>query len=344
MSLNYRAVGWNRQKRLYDTALVTGIVLYLAVFIAIGLTTHPEASAEVLMIRGFGSGAFVLLHVILAIGPACRLAPRLLPLLYNRRHMGVAMFSMALVHGALSMLMYHTQGDLNPIVSLFASNTHYDDLMRFPFQTLGFFALVILAFMAATSHDFWLANLSAPTWKALHMLVYVAYAALVMHVALGALQAESSPLLSGFVVVGFAGLAALHLFAGLRETGRRDRSLAAPRDGFVDVIALDELPIDGHGHVACLSGERVAIFRDGDEVFALSNACQHQNGPLGEGRLIGDCVTCPWHGYEYERTTGVSPAPFTESVPTFAVELRDGRVWIDAKPRPARDAHHGGEA
>ena len=340
MSLDYRAVGWNRQKRVYDTTLVVGIVAYLVLFIGLGFATHPTASAEVMMIRGFGSGAFVLLHVILAIGPACRLAPRLLPLLYNRRHMGVAMFILALAHGALSLLMYHTQGDAHPIVSLFASNTHYDDWMRFPFQTLGFFALTIFALMAATSHDFWLANLSAPTWKALHMLVYVAYGLVVMHVALGALQAEASPLMTGFTAGGLVVLATLHVLAGLRETSG-DRSLAEPKDGFVDVVALDELPDDGRGHVACLSGERVAIFRDGDEVFALSNACQHQNGPLGEGRLIDGCVTCPWHGYEYQRDTGVSPAPFTESVPTFEVDVRAGRVWVNATPRPALVPIHG---
>ena len=52
--------------------------------------------------------------------------------------------------------------------------------------------LVILFVMAATSHDFWLANLTAPVWKALHMLVYVAYALLVGHVALGSLRPERS--------------------------------------------------------------------------------------------------------------------------------------------------------
>ena len=50
--------------------------------------------------------------------------------------------------------------------------------------------------MAATSHDFWLHNLSAPVWKRLHMLVYVAYALLIAHVTLGALQSETSPLLA----------------------------------------------------------------------------------------------------------------------------------------------------
>ena len=56
---------------------------------------------------------------------------------------------------------------------------------------------MILFLMAATSHDFWMANLTAPVWKSLHMLVYLAYGLLVLHVTLGVLQAETSPVLAG---------------------------------------------------------------------------------------------------------------------------------------------------
>ena len=61
---------------------------------------------------------------------------------------------------------------------------------------------MILFLMAATSHDFWLANLSAPVWKALHMLVYVAYALLMLHVTFGVLQGEGSPVYVGAMALG----------------------------------------------------------------------------------------------------------------------------------------------
>jgi len=48
---------------------------------------HPNATAETLLIRGFGTARLLLLHVILCIGPLCRLDRRFLPLLYNRRHL-----------------------------------------------------------------------------------------------------------------------------------------------------------------------------------------------------------------------------------------------------------------
>ena len=108
---SYRAVGWNRQKRRYDLIVVGGVVLYLAVFLLLGAWLRPNATAETLMIRAFGTGAFLLLHLVLSIGPLCRLDRRFLPLLYNRRHLGVTLFVLALAHGALSIFQFHALGD-----------------------------------------------------------------------------------------------------------------------------------------------------------------------------------------------------------------------------------------
>jgi len=329
----YRAVGWNRQKKLYDRALLGGVVLYLAAFIALTSATQPDITFETVLLRAAGSGAFVLLHVVLSIGPLTRLDRRFLPLLYNRRHMGVTMFVLALVHGGFALIQFHALVTRNPFVSLFTSNAHYDSLADFPFQPLGALALVILSLMAATSHDFWLTNLGAPVWKALHMLVYVAYALLVMHVALGALQAERSPLLVVLVALGLAVVTTLHLVAAWREAPL-DRDMGDRGDEFVDVCAVDEIE-DGRARTVCLAGDRVAVFRYDGKLSAISNACQHQNGPLGEGRVIDGCVTCPWHGYQYNPEDGTSPAPFTERVPTFDVRVERGRVLVKPLPNPA---------
>ncbi|MCB1007720.1 MAG: ferric reductase-like transmembrane domain-containing protein, partial [Acidobacteria bacterium] len=256
-----------------------------------------------------------------------------LPLLYNRRHLGVAMFACALAHGALSTFQFHALGDVDPIVSLLVSNTRFASVSQFPFQQLGLAALVVLFLMAATSHDFWLAQLTAPVWKALHMGVYLAYALVVAHVALGALQDERSPLLAGLLVAAAATLAGLHLLAG-RRGAAGDRGSAAPGPtGFVDACGVDEI-LEKRAKIVSLSGERVAIFRYDGKVSAISNVCQHQNGPLGEGRIVDGCVTCPWHGFQYLPATGASPPPFTEKVPTFRVRVVDRRVWVDPRPLP----------
>jgi methionine sulfoxide reductase heme-binding subunit len=334
MSAQYRATSWNRQKKVYDTVLLSGVVLYLAIFLGLGTVLHPNATAETLIIRGFGTAAFLLLHVVLCIGTLCRLDKRFLPLLYNRRHLGVTTFILGLGHAGLALFQFHALGDKNPLVSLFVSNTRFDSVPDFPFQALGFFALVILFLMAATSHDFWLRNLSAPVWKRLHMMVYVAYALLVAHVTLGALQSERSAVLAIVVGAGLALVLSLHIAAAIRERKVDEAKAETNPAGFVDVCAVDAIP-EKRAVITCLAGERVAVFRYDGKVSAISNVCQHQNGPLGEGRILDGCITCPWHGYQYLPDSGASPPPFTEKVPTFNVKVVAGRVLVHPKPLPA---------
>ena len=335
MSLGYGAVGWNRQKRIYDLTLLAGVVGFLAVFFVLGGIVDPNLTAETLLIRAFGAAAFTLLHVILAIGPLARLDARFLPLLYNRRHLGVTMFLLGLVHGGFSILQFHGFSDVDPLVSLFTSSARYDSLAWFPFQPLGFVALGILFLMAATSHDFWLANLGPRTWKTLHMGVYGAWALLVAHVALGALQTERGPLLPALVGLGAVTVIGLHLAAALREAAGDRPSPTADVGGTAWVDAGPALEIeDGRARVVTVGDERVAVFRNGERFSAVSNVCRHQQGPLGEGRILDGCITCPWHGYQYRPEDGCSPPPFTEKVETFDVRIVDGRVLVNPAAHP----------
>lgn len=333
MSLGYTAVGWTDHKKLYDRLMVGGIALYLAIFLGVSLALHPEATAETLVIRAFGTLAIVMLHVILSIGPLARLDRRFLPLLYNRRHLGVAMFLCAAVHGLFSLVQFHALGVLAPWVNVLGGNDAWGSLAQFPFQVLGVLALFVLFLMAATSHDFWLANLGAPAWKKLHTLVYLAYGLIVMHVVLGILQAERHPVLAGLLLLGLVWLITLHLLAGRQEhkvdsqLGRLDPTAPA----WVDLAAVSSLPED-RGRIFCVGPERIAVFRYEGQVSAISNVCRHQNGPLGEGKIVDGCVVCPWHGYQYRPHDGASPPPFTEKVATFRVKVEAGRVFVDPRP------------
>jgi sulfoxide reductase heme-binding subunit YedZ len=333
MSSFYQAVGWNRQKLIYDGILAAVIVAYLAIFVGVTAWTNPNATVETMLIRAFGTAALVSLHVVLCIGPLARLSPRFLPLLYNRRHLGVATFLLGLTHGTFSLVQFHAFGDVNPLVSVLTGNPEVDRLGQFPFEPLGLFALAIMFLLAATSHDFWLANLTAPAWKTLHMAVYLAYGLLVLHVALGALQAETSPVLAGALVVGMASVLGLQLVAGLREHAR-DREVPGAGNAWIDVCAVHQIP-ESRAHVACVGGERIAVFRYGGKLSCVSSVCQHQNGPLGEGKVLDGLITCPWHGYQYCPETGASPAPFTERIPTFQVKIERGRVLVDPHPNAA---------
>jgi nitrite reductase/ring-hydroxylating ferredoxin subunit/DMSO/TMAO reductase YedYZ heme-binding membrane subunit len=356
MGVEYVSVQWNRQKKFYDTVLIGGVAAYLAIFGLLTRMLFPHVTDEIMLIRAFGTAAFVLLQVILCIGPLCRLNPDFLPLLYNRRHAGVTMFALGLVHAVLVVITYHAGGDTNPILSIFTGSPLNGSISGVPFQPLGFCALIILFLMAATSHDFWLANLSAPVWKSLHMMVYVAYALLVLHVTFGALQGEGSPLYVVAVAVGLVTVLGLHLAAARREVAadreadrisrgdeapasqfKKDQSVVSPAaatEGYVDACAVADIP-ENRARIVCLSGERVAIFKYDGKISVVSNVCQHQNGPLGEGKIVFGCITCPWHGYQYQPETGASPPPFAEKVPTFNVRVKNGRVFVDPKPNPA---------
>lgn len=339
MSVGYVAVQWNRHKRVYDAVLLGVVALYVTIFYLAGkalYTGRHAISDEILILRAVGTCAFVLLHVVMCIGPLARLDRRVLPLLYNRRHLGVTTFVMGLAHGGLALGYYHGFGVVSPFVSLLASNTNFGTLSAFPFQILGLLALLILALMAATSHDFWLKNLGASTWKWLHMLVYLAYGLLVLHVALGILQTHRSVWLAALVAAGAVLVCTLHLVAARKETRHDARRPGAARSvGWVDACGLDEID-EGCGRTVALEGaERIALVRHNGCISALANTCAHQGGPLGEGRIIDGCVTCPWHGWQYRPADGQSPPPFTERIATYRVRVVRGRIEVDPAALPA---------
>lgn len=334
MSATYQPVLWNRQKRLYDLVMLGLIVLFLSVFISVSLVFFGDIiTTETLIIRATGSLAITMLHVILMIGPLARLNKRFLPLLYNRRHLGVTMFLVASVHGVFSLIQFHSMGNENVFVSLFTANTNYDGLAQFPFQTLGFFALLILFLMAATSHDFWLKNLSPKVWKALHMMVYVAYAFLIMHVMLGVIQMEKSSIVVILLGMGMLAIIALHLIAGYRQIQWGKLQQQLEKEGFVKVCHPSDIP-DDRAKFVQIKGEAIAIFKYNNQLSAVHNFCKHQNGPLSEGKVVDGCITCPWHGYQYLPHNGTSPPPFTEKVNTYHLKMWDGFIWVNPNPEP----------
>ena len=333
MSVGYKPIGWNKQKIRYDLVMAGLMAGYVLAFAGTNLLFFPEITPETLIIRTTGTLAILMLHVMLSIGPLCRIDRRFLPLLYNRRHLGVTMFLVALVHGTFSLYHFHGNGNVPVLVSLFASNTHYESLWRFPFQVPGFLALCILFLMAATSHDFWLKNLSPATWKSLHMLVYVAYALLVMHLVLGMIEVENSPVIVVLLGLGMGILTGLHLRTGFREFQSIIGQQKVAEAGFVKACEVADIP-EKRAKVLIINDENIAVFRYEGRVSAVSNLCKHQQGPLGEGKIIDGCITCPWHGYQYLPGNGQSPAPFTEKVATYVVKIENGWVWLNPAPFP----------
>ncbi len=340
MSARYVSVQWNTHKKVYDLVLWALIAAFIASFVIFSKIAHTGESAisdEILILRALALSAFTLLTVILCIGPLARLDTRFNVLLYNRRHLGVSMALLALAHAALATLYYGGFGARNPILAVLAQDKTFASVSAFPFELPGLLALLILLLMAATSHDFWLKNLSPRWWKALHMLVYAAYFLLLAHVALGALQSERSPAYPALLLGSAAVVTILHIASAL-VTAKRDVLQRRDIAQWIDVAAPSDIPMNRARPVRCGAAPPIAVFRytdeQGEAISAIHSVCAHQGGPLHEGKVVGGCITCPWHGYQYLPAKGQSPPPYNETLPTYRVRLTNGRVEVDPNPLP----------
>jgi nitrite reductase/ring-hydroxylating ferredoxin subunit/multimeric flavodoxin WrbA len=84
---------------------------------------------------------------------------------------------------------------------------------------------------------------------------------------------------------------------------------------------------------AQLEGSHVAISYSDGQFGAISNVCNHVGGPLGQGRLDGEYVVCPWHQYKFHRCTGEGEAGYeADKVPGYAVREENGRLLVSARP------------
>ena len=85
----------------------------------------------------------------------------------------------------------------------------------------------------------------------------------------------------------------------------------------------------GAGRELLIAGRVVAIFRTAEGFLAVDGMCAHQGGPIAQGDLDHNCVTCPWHGWQYDITDGVNLLTHKKMLDCFKVELRGDSVWIE---------------
>lgn len=107
---------------------------------------------------------------------------------------------------------------------------------------------------------------------------------------------------------------------------------------FIDIGALDDIPAQG-ARVVKTSEGCVAIFRTADDrVFAMEDRCPHKGGPLSEGIVHGDRVTCPLHNWVFDMNSGQAQGADEGAVRTFAAKVEGGRVFLDAALMKRRSA------
>jgi nitrite reductase/ring-hydroxylating ferredoxin subunit len=86
----------------------------------------------------------------------------------------------------------------------------------------------------------------------------------------------------------------------------------------------------GEGKICEAGGRQIALFNVGGKFSAIENTCCHRGGPLGDGELDGNVVTCPWHGWQFDVTSGRCVAPNAQaSVPSYPVTVEGDEVRIE---------------
>jgi len=97
---------------------------------------------------------------------------------------------------------------------------------------------------------------------------------------------------------------------------------------FLRAARKDEIP-DGAIREFAIDGKTIALANVDGKFFAIDNTCLHRGGPLGQGELEGNTVTCPWHGWQYDVTTGKVAVNPAVGVDTYAVEVRGEDIFVD---------------
>jgi nitrite reductase (NADH) small subunit len=98
---------------------------------------------------------------------------------------------------------------------------------------------------------------------------------------------------------------------------------------WIDIGAVDDVPVRG-SRVIKAGGTCIAIFRTADgQLFAIEDACPHQRGPLSQGIVHGNSVTCPLHNWIIDLSSGQAQGADEGQVPTIGLLVEAGRIFID---------------
>lgn len=97
-----------------------------------------------------------------------------------------------------------------------------------------------------------------------------------------------------------------------------------------------DLPEEGRVSTSVVDGRSVALTRCGGRLGALENRCPHQGGPIGEGSIEKGWLRCPWHGYDYDPTSGEPPEGFSDAVAAYDVDERGDGTYVRLPVPPAR--------
>jgi nitrite reductase/ring-hydroxylating ferredoxin subunit/DMSO/TMAO reductase YedYZ heme-binding membrane subunit len=312
-------------KRRFDAVLAA----IVAAWFFGGRALFSDPDFDVFLVQATAFLTFLFLSAAISLGPLARLWRPATRFIYNRRHLGVTTWTLAVFHAAVVMHYGNSWKPAN-VLKVLSGQT----FLRIPFTLFGVGALTILTVMALTSWDYFLHAWTPRGWKRLHMAVYAGYALVVVHFTVRFVgEPPVKWRLLGLLWLIALVVAALHLAAAIKES-RGDRPALVGADGLVLLGTFTEL---GEGRAVTVhvrgehnGGERIAVVRKDGALCAISNVCPHQNGPLGEGVVRDGYLECPWHGYQFDPCTGLGPPGFSDSVPCYELVTKGSQTYLRA--------------
>ena len=95
----------------------------------------------------------------------------------------------------------------------------------------------------------------------------------------------------------------------------------------IEVARTGEVPV-GRARVVHVEGRALALYHTASGFYATDNTCPHRGGPLGEGDLIDDEITCPWHLWGFDVSSGVCAGNPQVTVATYEVQVDGDRILV----------------
>jgi nitrite reductase/ring-hydroxylating ferredoxin subunit len=97
---------------------------------------------------------------------------------------------------------------------------------------------------------------------------------------------------------------------------------------FKTIANKNEIPL-GQGKIFEIDGNSIAVWNLNGNFYAFQSVCPHRGGPVGEGEMEGNVITCPWHGWSFDVTTGVSPINPAAKLTCYQVQVEGDQIKVN---------------
>lgn len=183
-------------------------------------------------------------------------------------------------------------------------------------------------------------------WKQIHVLVYIGYVSLIIHVWTGIAGQQAAWVKTSFWTFVVA-VVTSHAAGWIVALVQWSRSRAAAGDAIqlnghaYQYVAAADTFISGKGQRHIVGDKPVAVFKDGNNWFAMSSVCPHQGGPIDRGTIVNGYVECPLHQWQFSVSDGSGPPGFPDCIPHHTVAVKAGKVYVAIEDSGKCQSHDG---